>query len=418
MYDVAVVGLGVMGAMALWQVTQHAPGARVIGIDRFAPGHDRGASHGGSRIFRRTVFEAPHYVPLVARAQQLWDNLEAASGTRLRTVTGGLSIGTDGGAFLADAQQAAKDGGVPVELLDCADLRHRFPQHAVFDDDCAVHEPGAGVLDPEGCVRAAVEVATSTSAELITGAAVTAIRPVSSRAGSAAHVEVVTGTTIVRARRVIVAAGAWVTRLLPEENLPIRVQRTVPVHFRPSASEATAFAPERFPVFIRESHHLNAWGIGNVDGRGVKIGVKNFPKPWLRRVEDNWVPPRPSDLAPAVDACHELLPQLRGATADGFPCMNAKTPDTDFIIGHATATPGVVILAGFGGQGFKYSAAVGDVGARLALEQDPAIDLTAFRPDRFPRDRDPWSTPAEPVFDPAPDSEPSHAHLAPSTKKA
>ncbi len=65
-HDVIVVGLGAMGSAALCQLARR--NVRVIGIERFEPGHERGSSHGRTRIIRQGYFEHPSYVPLVQRA--------------------------------------------------------------------------------------------------------------------------------------------------------------------------------------------------------------------------------------------------------------------------------------------------------------------------------------------------------------
>ncbi len=88
-YDVAVIGLGAMGSAALESLARR--GCRVVGIERFAPGHDRGSSHGATRVIRLGYFEHPSYVPLLRAAYPLWRDLEARSGEPLLTVTGILS---------------------------------------------------------------------------------------------------------------------------------------------------------------------------------------------------------------------------------------------------------------------------------------------------------------------------------------
>ena len=77
-YDIAVLGLGAMGAMAAWRGASR--GAKVLGIEQFGVAHARGSSHGGSRIFRKTLFEGPAYIPLVERADQLWRQLSTKPG--------------------------------------------------------------------------------------------------------------------------------------------------------------------------------------------------------------------------------------------------------------------------------------------------------------------------------------------------
>src|SRR6267142_1485758 len=97
-FDVVVCGLGVMGSAALHALARR--GARVLGIERFAPGHDRGSSHGATRIIRLSYFERPSYVPLLRRAYALWRELAAESGRRLLAVTGIAEIGPPEGALV------------------------------------------------------------------------------------------------------------------------------------------------------------------------------------------------------------------------------------------------------------------------------------------------------------------------------
>src|ERR1700678_1120401 len=90
-FDVIVGGLGAMGSAATYQLSQR--GARVLGLEAFTPAHERGSSHGESRIIRQAYFEHPAYVPLVLRAYELWDQLQEESRENLLSITGGLSIG-------------------------------------------------------------------------------------------------------------------------------------------------------------------------------------------------------------------------------------------------------------------------------------------------------------------------------------
>src|SRR3954453_13850620 len=105
-YDVLVLGLGGMGSAAAAHLAGR--GARVLGLERFGPAHDRGSSHGGSRIIRQASFEGPAYVPLLRRAYELWDRLEADSGRDLLTRTGGLYLGPPEEPTVAGRLSAAR----------------------------------------------------------------------------------------------------------------------------------------------------------------------------------------------------------------------------------------------------------------------------------------------------------------------
>src|SRR5580658_1062015 len=105
-YDVAVIGLGAMGAAALYALAKR--GRRVIGVDRFAPGHDRGSSHGESRVIRLAYLEGEAYVPLVKAALPLWRELEQVSGAKVFTNAGVLEMGARGSANVASSLASAR----------------------------------------------------------------------------------------------------------------------------------------------------------------------------------------------------------------------------------------------------------------------------------------------------------------------
>src|ERR671917_2744846 len=98
MYDVIVAGLGGMGGSAAYHLSGR--GKRVLGLERFSPAHDKGSSHGQSRIIRLAYSEDPAYVPLVLRAYELWERLERETNRDLMTLCGGLMLGQRGSRVL------------------------------------------------------------------------------------------------------------------------------------------------------------------------------------------------------------------------------------------------------------------------------------------------------------------------------
>ncbi|PMP85152.1 MAG: N-methyltryptophan oxidase, partial [Roseiflexus castenholzii] len=151
MGDVIVIGLGGMGSAAAYHLARR--GWQVIGLERFTPAHNRGSSHGRSRIIRQAYFEDPAYVPLLLRAYELWQDLQRTSSEPLLTITGGLMIGRAESGVVRGALRSAQMHHLPHELLDAADIRRRFPPFNVGDDEVALYEARAGFLDPEATVR-------------------------------------------------------------------------------------------------------------------------------------------------------------------------------------------------------------------------------------------------------------------------
>jgi sarcosine oxidase len=110
-YDVIVAGLGGMGSAAAYQLAGR--GKRVLGLEKHGPAHDKGSSHGRSRIIRQAYFEDPSYVPLLLRAYELWEQLERETGRELMTLTGGLMIGRRDGELVSGSVESAKEHNLP-----------------------------------------------------------------------------------------------------------------------------------------------------------------------------------------------------------------------------------------------------------------------------------------------------------------
>ena len=141
-FDAIVIGTGGMGAAALMHLASR--GARVCGLDRFPPGHDRGSSHGQTRLIRMAYFEHPDYVPLLRRAYELWHELEERSGRPLLVESGLLMAGPPTGDVVAGALASAAIHNLPVERLTSGEAVERWPAFRLPEDWAAVHEARGG----------------------------------------------------------------------------------------------------------------------------------------------------------------------------------------------------------------------------------------------------------------------------------
>ena len=140
-YDVIVIGLGIMGAAALWRVAPKC--ARVLGVDAFGPSHCYGSSQGASRIFRRAYWEGEKYLQLLNQADLLWNELEDVTERRLLYRTGGVFIGAKSSRVVAGSIKTAKHGKIDHEVWMASDARKRMPAFNLQDEMLAVYEPGA-----------------------------------------------------------------------------------------------------------------------------------------------------------------------------------------------------------------------------------------------------------------------------------
>src|SRR2546421_8980187 len=114
-YDVIVIGVGAMGSATCFELARR--GVRVLGLEQFEPGHDRGSSHGQTRVIRTAYFEHPSYVPLVRRAFARWYELEQISGSKLLTECECLNVGAPASAIVQGVRLATMEHGLPVAEL-------------------------------------------------------------------------------------------------------------------------------------------------------------------------------------------------------------------------------------------------------------------------------------------------------------
>ena len=108
-FDVIVAGLGAMGSATAAQCALRSQ--KVLGLERWTPGHRYGSSHGDSRIIREMYFEHPMYVPLLQRAYELWDELGARVAEKLSNLNGGLMIGPRDGMLVSGTLRSAREHG-------------------------------------------------------------------------------------------------------------------------------------------------------------------------------------------------------------------------------------------------------------------------------------------------------------------
>ncbi|PTQ70450.1 monomeric sarcosine oxidase [Pseudomonas sp. GV071] len=383
--DVAVVGLGAMGAATLYQLAKR--GVKVVGIDRFSPPHDQGSSHGDTRITRQAVGEGDAYAPLVRRAQQIWRELEGETGVPLFEQCGVLVMTSSATAtshhgtadFTERTLEQARRYGIDHEALDAAGIRARFPQFApVLDSATGYYEPGGGYVRPEQCIATQLQLARQHGAQLLTGVTVTALED------DQGQTRVVSDGPTVYAKRVIVCAGMWNAGLLgaPFDQL-LRVCRQTLYWFE---LEQPSIFPSPSPTFILAHGPTDedlCYGFPPLPGENsMKIateqyGLSTAPDALNRQVTE--------------EECAEMFAgQLVGKIAGVKPkavktavCTYTVTPDFHFIIDQHPTRPAITVVSACSGHGFKHSAAIGEALAQQVVDGHSELDLSAFSLARF-----------------------------------
>jgi sarcosine oxidase len=373
-FDVVVCGLGAMGSAAAQHLARR--GKRVLGIERYAPGHDGGSSHGRTRIIRLGYFEHPSYVPLLRRAYGLWRELERAAGRKLLHVTGIAEIGPPNGKLVKGTLGSARIHDLPHEVIAAPELMHRFPAFSVPPDYIAVVQPDGGMLEAEGAVAAQLALATAAGAHIRTGEQVRAVEP---RAG---YVRIVTDRGSIDAGAAIVTVGPWLPSFLPAVGALLRVTREVMAWFAPA--DAQPFSPGRTPVFIIESRHGMHYGIpphGDIHA-GIKVAKHHHrneavePDAYDRTVSAD-------DEALIRAALAEHIPAANGRLLAAKTCLYTMTPDSDFLIDRLPGASNVVVASPCSGHGFKFAPVIGEIVADLAITGATPHDIARFSLRRF-----------------------------------
>jgi sarcosine oxidase len=356
-YDAIVLGTGGVGSAAAFHLARR--GARVLGLDRFPGGHDRGSSHGQTRIIRQAYFEHADYVPLLRRAYELWAELESLADEQLFYRVGLLQIGPPEGYVVGGVLNAAKQHGLTVDELTAAQSEARFPGFRVPPGMVGVFEPAAGYLRVERCVLAHLAAAKQHGAELRTGVTV------QSWNADGGSVSMNTDQGTFTADKLVITAGAWAPQLLSDLGIPMTVRRK---HLHWFESSDPVYHGPNAPTFFYELPHGLFYGFPAVDELGVKVAEHSGGE----NVADPLTDPRPleeRDLARVREFVGEQLPTVGKAARHTRHevCFYTMSPDEQFMIDSHPQHKNVVFAAGLSGHGFKFASVLGEIMADLTL---------------------------------------------------
>jgi sarcosine oxidase len=371
-YDVAVVGLGGMGAASLAHFARR--GIRAVGVERFARLHENGASHGETRIIRKAYFEDPAYVPLLQRTYELWHQLEKESRRKLLDLVGILMVGTPEREGISGALRSARQYDLPLDVYDADQIARRFPGTMPQPNEIGLLERDAGIVFPEPALDAHLEAATAHGAEtrfctrLLTH----------DKADGVHRLSLDDGSTIDSARLVF-CPGMWTGALLNELDLPLRVQRNVQVWFEPVTAH---YDRGVFPTFFLERPEFPAplYGFPTINGT-LKAALHRFgentdPERTDRRIRDG-------DVTIVGTTLEQWMKGAAGSYARARVCAYTLTPDGHFIIDTHPDDASVTIACGFSGHGYKFCPVVGEIVADLALEGGTRYDIGFLSMKRF-----------------------------------
>ncbi|MCM3145225.1 N-methyl-L-tryptophan oxidase [Brevibacillus sp. MER 51] len=373
-YDVIIVGAGSMGMAAGYYLAKQ--GVRTLMIDAFDPPHTMGSHHGDTRIIRHAYGEGKQYVPLALRAQQLWSELEQASGIPIFAKTGVLNAGPLNCTFLNEIRESAEQYSLPLEVLSATEVMQRWPGINLPADYYGCLEPASGVLYCENGIHAYRELALASGATLLTNTPVTQLEPAEN--GFIVHTE----SASYHGDKVLLSAGAWNGSLLDSLGLsiPLKPTRKTVAWF---GADEGQYSADGFPAFIFRLDDSMFYGFPSFDGAGVKIGRHDgghaIDPDKLERTFGTYL----SDEGCVRSFLETYMPGAAGPLRQGKVCIYTMTPDEHFVIDRHPQHPQLVFAAGFSGHGFKFASAIGEATSQLLVEGASSLDLSMFSWKRF-----------------------------------
>jgi sarcosine oxidase len=364
-----IIGAGAMGSAAAYQLARR--GEPVLLIEQFELGHVRGSSHGAARITRHSYAETA-YAQLMPAAFRAWRELEADAGIPLYIRTGGVSFSPPGVDYAA--RVAAN-----LALLDVPHWRssgrawnarcHAFGLPASYD---VVFEPDAGVVQAARAVALQVELARFHGGERTRVLERTPVRRI---VLDGERPTVVTDAAVITCARLIVSAGGWVKRLLPQLAVPLSVTRQQVLYLEPA--DPTAFRIGRFPVFIYKGQEDAYYGMPPFDTLGVKVARHGGPE-----VD-------PDSFDPIVSG--EYIETVRGFLRGHLPalanagvgrteiCLYTVAPFDQFQLDFLPGRADVIVASPCSGHGFKFSCLIGRALAELVLTGETPLALPSWK---------------------------------------
>ncbi len=324
-------------------------------LEQFGLAHTRGSSHGTSRIFRLN-YPDERFVRMAMAADTAWRELEAECGEHLIDRVGCLDLGA---AAIQNARALAACG-VRYERLSAEEVAARWSLRL---------DPGeVGVFQPDGGVTFADRAHTALIGEAAErGVEVRDATPVRALAADRGSVVLSLDRGELRARAVVVTAGAWAAGLLAGVGIELPVVPT-----RETVVYVDVPGAERLPPVI-DYGSLPAEGEGGIarvgqsafslaaPGKGLKAGLHHSGP---AADPDEEAAPDASVAAWAARWVATRYPDA-GDTLGVETCLYTNTADEEFVLERHGR---VVVGSACSGHGFKFAPIVGRTLAALARE--------------------------------------------------
>jgi sarcosine oxidase len=353
----------------------------MLGLEKFDIVHDQGSHFGQSRIIRKAYFEHPDYVPLLERAYENWKTFEQKTKSKIYERTGIVYAGRPDNVNIKGVLASASLYNVPVEEITHRKAKEQFPEFRLPDDFTVITELDAGFVTPEKAIRLYSEEARKCGAVLNTNEVVKEWKE------EGGKLKVVTDKETYTCDKLIITAGSWSSKIIPELKAKLKVTRQLLGWIAPSKPEA--FSLGNFPCWFIEDPALGTYygfPVLPKEQFGDPVGFK-LARHYPGEITDPDFVNRsiPSNLEQELRAIlKKYIPAADGPLVAAKSCLYTYSDDEHFIIDHLPGYAGRVTLAcGFSGHGFKFVSVIGEILADLATKGKTDLPVEFLKLSRF-----------------------------------
>jgi len=362
---VIVLGLGIAGSSIA--ATLASKGFRVTAIEQFSPLHERGSSHGDTRIFRRVPHEGEAYVQMAGASFHGWQEWNRLAREELFVPCGGIDAGPEDSPLVRAAEELCLTHEQPFTMLSGATFNRQHPRFKLPADWRVVYQPASGIVRPDATRSFLHGMARAHGATLLFDTPALAIELLQTSA------RVRTANETLDCDYLIVSAGSWLPKLLPDLAFPVTAERRVLAWFEPFAAEE--LCDGRMPIFCLDAD--GGWyGMPTPDGM-VKVG---HDKHLRQRINPDQatIEPDAQDAAALSPCVERYLSGFHAQPSAMKACIYTISTDHHFLIDRHPDSDRVLIFSCCSGHGFKYAPAYGEIAADL-IAGNPRPELDIFR---------------------------------------
>ncbi|GMT35282.1 hypothetical protein PFISCL1PPCAC_26579, partial [Pristionchus fissidentatus] len=377
LWDVVVIGSGIIGSCAAYHAAKQ--GLRVLKMDQNHHHHSKGSSHGKSRIIRY-AHSNPAWIPIVKDTYDQIAELEEKRGEKLWLKTGLLWMGSQ--SYVKKLGKTIGDAGCNYELLDNEQITERFPLFTYDDQWMGLFDPMGGVILADKWMDAFHEEFLRhkgsyidwIAAERIEEGEITVIHT-----SDSVHPQI-------RAKKVIIAAGSWVNKLVPSLNVKSKNLALSVCYWEPrEAEDSELIRPDNMPVFIIDDQFDGGRGYFAIPSVDYPGAIK-FSEHGGDVFEAGTEPDKHDEIYVERPRNHleKFMPKINSETPYKVDhCKYTMSPDGCYLIDYLADNKNVVLCSMLSGTGFKCAPALGRIVVDMVHGKELPFDITIFRAARF-----------------------------------